>query len=114
MSCKEVCQSIKKVLTSKHKKSDFQPKNPESTSPPEQVASPNSDIPVIFEDSHIIVVIKPQGVLVDNLLLELKKDRPYVATVHRLDQVTGGVMMFAKSSIHQILTMPLFSTITVQ
>jgi len=44
------------------------------------------------------VVIKDQGVLVDDLVLELKKTRSYVATVHRLDQVTGGVMVLAKSS----------------
>jgi len=55
-------------------------------------------LPTIFEDNHIIVVIKPQGALIDDMVAQLKADRGYVATVHRLDQVTGGVMVFAKSS----------------
>ncbi|MDR0461963.1 MAG: RluA family pseudouridine synthase [Christensenellaceae bacterium] len=73
-------------------KSDSRPTNTESNCPQAQVAS------VIFEDNHVVVVIKAQGVLVDDMVTQLKKDRPYCVTVHRLDQVTGGVMLFAKSS----------------
>ena len=55
-------------------------------------------MPIIFEDNHIVVVIKPHGVCVDDMLLELQTKYGYAATVHRLDQVTGGVMVFARSS----------------
>jgi 23S rRNA pseudouridine1911/1915/1917 synthase len=53
---------------------------------------------IIHEDNHIVVIIKRQGDLVDDIAAELKKTRGYIATVHRLDQVTGGVIVFAKSS----------------
>ncbi len=68
---------------------------------------------VIYEDNHIIVVIKPQNVpsqqdlsndesmvfLVEKYLQE-KYDKPgnaYVGLVHRLDRPTGGIMVFAKT-----------------
>ena len=61
---------------------------------------------IIFEDNHIIVAIKPQNVGCcpdasgdDNLLDQLKKHKDgFVGLVHRLDRVTGGVMVFAKTS----------------
>ncbi|MBQ2863892.1 MAG: RluA family pseudouridine synthase [Clostridia bacterium] len=69
---------------------------------------------VIYEDNHILVVIKPQNVptqedssgdkdmltLVKEYIKE-KYDKPgnvYVGLVHRLDRPTGGVMVFAKTS----------------
>ena len=72
-----------------------------------------NDPAIIFEDSHIIVVIKPVNVPVcpdssgdDNLLDQIKtylaaakeKDTAFCGLVHRLDRVTGGVMVFAKTS----------------
>ncbi|MCL2851240.1 MAG: RluA family pseudouridine synthase [Firmicutes bacterium] len=69
---------------------------------------------IIFEDNHIIVVIKPHGMPSQadasadlDLLTQLKKYRSenenkpgdaFVGLVHRLDRVTGGVMVFAKTS----------------
>lgn len=69
---------------------------------------------IIFEDNHIIVVIKPQNVSVqaddsgdEDLLTAIKNyikvrdNKPgnvYVGLVHRLDRPTGGVMVFAKTS----------------
>jgi len=73
---------------------------------------------VIFEDNHIIVVIKPQNVPTqedesgDKDLLTMIKEyignareqntgsrgHPWCGLVHRLDRPTGGVMVFAKTS----------------
>ncbi len=77
--------------------------------------APADDAPIIlYEDNHIIVVMKPQNVAScpdesgdDNLLDRVKKylketyQKPgnvYVGLVHRLDRPTGGVMVFAKTS----------------
>ena len=71
-------------------------------------------IDVIYEDNHILVVIKPQNIPTqedssgDKDMLTLVKEyikekynKPgnvYVGLVHRLDRPTGGVMVFAKTS----------------
>ncbi|MCQ2409425.1 MAG: RluA family pseudouridine synthase [Clostridia bacterium] len=72
------------------------------------------DLQVLFEDNHIIVVVKPENVpsqedktgdidmltLVKRYLVD-KYNKPgdaYVGLVHRLDRPTGGVMVFAKTS----------------
>lgn len=69
---------------------------------------------VIYEDNHLLVVIKPQNVpsqedsskdedmlsMVRNYLKE-KYSKPgnvYAGLVHRLDRPTGGIMVFAKTS----------------
>ena len=68
---------------------------------------------VIFEDNHVIVVVKPQNIptqldesndldmltMVKNYIKE-KYDKPgnvYLGLVHRLDRPTGGLMVFAKT-----------------
>ncbi len=72
------------------------------------------DLNVIYEDNHLIVVEKIPGILsqkdnTDDLdLLTLVKEyiknkyqKPgnvYLGLVHRLDRMTGGVMVFAKTS----------------
>jgi len=69
---------------------------------------------ILYEDNHIIVVLKPQNVAScgdesgDKNLLDMIKEyikvtynKPgnvYVGLVHRLDRPTGGVMVYAKSS----------------
>lgn len=61
---------------------------------------------VIFEDNHLLVVIKPQNMPTvadsskDESLQESLKAQTggFVGIVHRLDRVTGGVMVFAKTS----------------
>ena len=72
------------------------------------------DIPIIYEDNHILVVVKPCNVpsqedatkdpdmltLLKQYLRE-KYEKPgnvYLGLVHRLDRPTGGVMVFAKTS----------------
>ena len=69
---------------------------------------------ILYEDNHIIVVVKPVNVLsqsditndldmltmVKNYIKE-KYQKPgnvYVGLVHRLDRVVGGIMVFAKTS----------------
>lgn len=69
---------------------------------------------IIYEDNHVIVVIKPQNIPTQedesgdlDLLSMIKQyikekyNKPgnvYVGLVHRLDRPTGGVMVFAKTS----------------
>ena len=69
---------------------------------------------ILFEDNHIIVVLKPQMTACcpdeskdDNLLDQIKAylkiayNKPgnaYAGLVHRLDRPTGGVMVYAKTS----------------
>lgn len=69
---------------------------------------------ILYEDNHLLVVEKPIGMLTQadcthdiDLLTILKKylkdkyQKPgqvYLGLVHRLDRMTGGVMVFAKTS----------------
>ncbi|NOU97063.1 RNA pseudouridine synthase [Paenibacillus sp. LMG 31456] len=71
-------------------------------------------IPVLYEDNHVIVVVKPVNVPTQeddshdpDLLTMIKQDlkrrhnKPgnvYLGLVHRLDRPVGGVMVFAKTS----------------
>ncbi len=72
------------------------------------------DLKILYEDNHIIVVIKPVGIPVqedktgDLDLLSIikqyikekynKTGNVYLGLVHRLDRMVGGVMVFAKTS----------------
>ena len=72
------------------------------------------DLKVLFEDNHIIVVVKPQNIPTQEdeskdkdmltIVKEYIKDKDnkpgnvFVGLVHRLDRPTGGVMVFAKTS----------------
>ncbi|RHW40449.1 RNA pseudouridine synthase [Neobacillus notoginsengisoli] len=72
------------------------------------------NIPILFEDNHLLLVEKPINVPVQedssgdlDLLTALKDDlklryqKPgnvYLGLVHRLDRPVGGVMVFAKTS----------------
>lgn len=74
----------------------------------------NNNLKVLYEDNHIIVVLKPQNVLsqedhtkdLDMLTMvksyiKEKYNKPgnvFVGLVHRLDRMTSGVMVFAKTS----------------
>ncbi len=69
---------------------------------------------ILYEDNHIIVVLKPQSVpscedeskdldmltIIKNYI-KVRDEKPgnvYLGLVHRLDRPTGGVMVFAKTS----------------
>lgn len=69
---------------------------------------------ILYEDNHIIVVLKPQNVpsqsddsgdpdmltIVKQFLKDKydKKGNVFLGLVHRLDRPTGGIMVFAKTS----------------
>jgi 23S rRNA pseudouridine1911/1915/1917 synthase len=69
---------------------------------------------IIFEDNHILVVVKPIGIPVQedqsgesdflNIIKEYRRvheNKPgnvFVGLVHRLDRMVGGIMIFAKTS----------------
>ena len=73
------------------------------------------DLKILYEDNHLLVVVKPYGVPVQedgsgdpdmlNLLkryLVEKYDKPgeaYLGLVHRLDRPTGGVRVRWRSTI---------------
>lgn len=72
------------------------------------------ELDIVYEDNHVIVVIKPQNVPSqedetgdEDMLTKVKKyikekyQKPgnvFVGLVHRLDRPTGGLMVFAKTS----------------
>ena len=69
-----------------------------------------SQLEILYEDTDILVCIKPAGVAtqtkkngqqdMESLLKNyrvLKKEEPYIGIVHRLDQPVEGVMVFAKN-----------------
>jgi len=76
--------------------------------------APDDGITVLYEDNHLLVVLKPQNIPSQadssgdkDLLTELKeylvkkydkKGDAYLGLVHRLDRPTGGIMVFAKTS----------------
>lgn len=68
------------------------------------------DIPIVFEDDHLLVINKPVNVLsqkdetgdpdVVSLCKEYlarKQNNPFVGLVHRLDRPVGGLMLLAKN-----------------
>ena len=71
-------------------------------------------IKVLYEDNHLLVVIKPINILSQSdktkdidmltlvkLYIKEKYQKPgnvYAGLVHRLDRPTGGIMVFAKTS----------------
>ena len=73
-----------------------------------------NNLEVLYEDNHVIVVVKPFNILsqADNTsdldmltiikdYLKKQYDKPgnvYLGLVHRLDRPVGGVMVFAKTS----------------
>ena len=72
------------------------------------------NIPILYEDNHLLVVEKPVNMPVQqdqsldiDLLSVLKKDlkerynkqgNVFLGLVHRLDRPVGGVILFAKTS----------------
>ncbi len=72
------------------------------------------ELTILYEDNHIIVVMKPQNLascpdescdenMLDKVKAYVKESagKPgnvYIGLIHRLDRPTGGVMVFAKTS----------------
>lgn len=74
------------------------------------VTNTHPELPIIFEDEHLLIIEKPAGVLSqedhtgDPDVLSLCKQhlsqsttKPYVGLVHRLDRPVGGLMLLAKN-----------------
>ena len=73
-----------------------------------------NDLKILYEDNHIIVVVKPFNILSqgdntgDSSIVDMikkyikeKYNKPgnvYLGLVHRLDRPVGGIMVFAKTS----------------
>lgn len=69
------------------------------------------DIPIVFEDSHLLIIDKPHDVLSQEdhtgdpdvlslckqYLSRSTKSNPYLGLLHRLDRPVGGLMMLAKT-----------------
>ncbi|MDT8317062.1 MAG: RluA family pseudouridine synthase [bacterium] len=67
----------------------------------------DEDIPILFEDNHILIVNKPQGMLVhaknpwgkNDLIQQLRRQRGskelYLA--HRIDRETSGIVLIART-----------------
>ena len=64
---------------------------------------------ILYEDAHLVICCKPVGVLSEDsesgrCMPQLLREHylaqgqktPYIATVHRLDKITGGVMVFSR------------------
>ena len=66
------------------------------------------DLHILYEDAHLVLCVKPVGVLSEDseqgacmpaLLREYYRAQgksDYIATVHRLDRLVGGVMLFSR------------------
>ena len=79
-----------------------------------QIQMADNLLTILYEDNHLIVVLKPQNVpsqgdstgdkdllsMVKDYIKETydKKGEAFAGLVHRLDRPTGGVMVFAKTS----------------
>lgn len=68
-------------------------------------------VEIIYEDQRILVVNKPEGLLSvpgknisDSVFNRLKSQFPAILNIHRLDQGTSGLMVFAKDKqAHQFI-----------
>ncbi|WP_305805548.1 RluA family pseudouridine synthase [Stenotrophomonas sp. YIM B06876] len=80
-------------------------------------AGMRSDGFIHYLDAHLLVVEKPAGLLSvpgrlpenrDCVVSRLQASHPEVLTVHRLDQVTSGLMLYARGKAMQVALSVLF------
>lgn len=69
---------------------------------------PPGPVEVIHEDAHVLIVVKPAGLLsvpgnvfADSLELRLRQQFPDALLLHRLDMDTSGIMVFARTKLAQ-------------
>ncbi len=68
--------------------------------------APAKDFPILFEDEHVLAILKPAGVAVHGgsgvsfgVIEQLRMARPaapFLELVHRLDRETSGILLVAK------------------
>jgi 23S rRNA pseudouridine955/2504/2580 synthase len=78
----------------------------ESTPKSTYLPSPKFELPIIFEDEHLLVIDKPSGIAVHGgsgislgVIEQLRLTRahaPFLELVHRLDRGTSGILLLAK------------------
>lgn len=82
-----------------------------------------ADITVRYRDAHLLVAEKPAGLLSvpgrlpenqDCVIARLQQEYPDALTVHRLDQVTSGLMLYARGKPMQAALSGLFERREVQ
>ena len=61
---------------------------------------------ILYQDEYLVVAVKPVGVLSEDspngacmpallrAYCQSRGEKDYIATVHRLDRIVGGVMVF--------------------
>ncbi len=87
---------------------------PMDKNPLEQAPSQSIDLPIVYEDEHLLVLNKPAGFLSvpgkkmeDSVYTRIKKQYPNAdgpLIVHRLDMATSGLLLIAKTkAVHQDL-----------
>ena len=69
-------------------------------------AAPAADFPILYEDSHLLIIDKPAGTAVHGgsgvsygVIEQLRAKRPdakFLELVHRLDRETSGILLVAK------------------
>ena len=100
LACVERCQPILGFLLSGLKNKTFQ----------DILKQPELPLDIIYEDHHILAVHKPSGLAsipgrsshyYDSAYSRLKRDLDEIHLVHRLDQDTSGVLLFAKTALVQ-------------
>lgn len=74
----------------------------------------NMDLKIVFEDSDLLVVEKPSGLLsvpgrgpekADCVVARASSEYAWVREVHRLDQATSGLMLLARNpEVHKLLS----------
>ena len=77
-----------------------------------------TQVKILYEDKEIFVVVKPPGMpsqqerspamdmvsYLKNLLVARDKVKnPYIAVVHRLDKPVGGVMVYERHRLRQVI-----------
>jgi tRNA pseudouridine32 synthase / 23S rRNA pseudouridine746 synthase len=85
---------------------------------PRPYAPPKSDLDLLYEDQHLLALNKPPGLLTtagrgellqDCLITRLLQRTPEALVVHRLDEATSGIVLFAKSLLVQQKLSQLFA-----
>lgn len=77
---------------------------------------------VVYEDDNIIVVNKPQGILVQSDASDIGIDKyveehcllPYVKPCHRLDRNTSGLVIFAKNEVSEATMLKMIKDRTIK